>query len=385
MKSILIRLLTRVSKFKRDPMLEVKLAVSTDEFVRAFTLLHDAYVDKKLMEKHPSGLRCNIHSFLPHNYVVVVIDKRKNKVVGTVSLILDQLLSIPAEKDFEKEVKTVRELKKNKMVEVSALAIDPEYRNQSHFIQFMLNKFLYLFCKNYIGVDMLVIVVHPRAELFYQSLMGFKPLGEVKEYSFVKGALARFLYLDFSGDFEKKLSKKYLPMKNSFFDYVVNQEDKRLKLELYKNQDIVHRNHYSMIQLMRKAKYEFNELTAFEQKQIASALNLEKNQSMAGLKEYSTLIDYRFEIKINGSIIFHGETFDVELLNISKAGAFIKTAHLSAKIGSRGVLTFMHNGQVQELDFLIKWINKNKSTKLPYGIGVKFEYREFEIFADKAA
>jgi phosphate starvation-inducible membrane PsiE len=230
MKDFLIRLLTSTSKIDLNQQLEVKLAESYEEYSRAFSLLHDAYVAKGLMEKHDSGLRCNIHSFLPHNLVVVVIDKEQKEVVGTVSIILDNLLGLPAEKAYPTEVEKIRKIKNKKMVEVSALAVDPKYRHQSHIIQFMLNKFLYQFCKINLGVDMLIIVVHPKAELFYHALMGFEPLGEIIEYDFVKGALARFLYLDFSGEFEERLKGKYFKMKYSFFDYVVNREDARLKL-----------------------------------------------------------------------------------------------------------------------------------------------------------
>jgi len=380
MKDFIIRLLTNTSKIDHNQNLEVKLAESYEEYLKAFSLLHDAYVAKGLMEKHPSGLRCNVHSFLPHNSVVVVIDKEVNEVVGTVSLILDTVLGLPAEKAYVAEVEKIRKIKKNKMVEVSALAVDPKYRHQSHVIQFMLNKFLYQFCKQNLGVDMLIIVVHPKAELFYRALMGFEPLGEVIEYDFVKGALARFLYLDFSGDFEKKLRARYLILKNSFFDYVVNREDARVKLKQYFKSNILLRDKMTMEKLMAKVNFDITSLSELEQKQIISSLGV-NNIKQCEIRG----IDYRYEVFIDSYVVFSDIKMETNIINISNKGAFIQCNPSMLKVGMMGEMLFQLNNLTNIVNFEIKWINNNVASKLPMGVGVYFYNQSFKLNKDIAA
>lgn len=380
MREDFIRLLTSTAKVKSNKDLEVKLAEDREEYEKAFKLLHDAYVAKGLMEKHPSGLRCNIHSFLPHNTVIIVKDKKLNEVIGTVSLILDNLLGLPAEKAFPVEVSKIRKIKQNKMVEVSALAIDPKYRHQSHSVQFMLNKFLYTYCKNNLGVDMLVIVVHPKAEIFYKALMGFKSMGKIIEYNFVRGALGRLLYLDFSRNFEKKLEQKYLKIKNSFFEYVVYENDKRLRFDLYPQNKILTRNKFTMVWLMNQSKFDFDRLTDVEKKQLESGLNHDFH-----IEKLRKEIDYRFEVNLPANLTINSAFFSSKILNLSMRGAFIQSPNIFWEIGSLGRLDFVINGRKQSISFVVRWNNEGTNSKLPPGIGVEFPFEQIDLFNKKIA
>ena len=226
---------------------------------------------------------------------------------------------------------------------------------------------------------MLLIVIHPKAELFYKSLMGFQPLGKIIHYDFVKGALARFLYLDFSGDFEKGLQQKYIKIHNSFFEYVVFKEDKRLKIN-FNNREIVFRNKKDMLKLMELAHYSISELSPLEKNLLLTGLG-ETRQMVYERKE----INYRYEVKIPVKVRIENAFFESELLNISSDGAFVKCTNIFWKNGSIGELNFELNGQMYFCNFEIRWFNNGVASKIAQGFGVQFKSSQLDFFKAKIA
>src|SRR5687768_6662746 len=64
-----------------------KIASTQEELEAAFHLLHDCYTATGFITPEPHGLRCTLHSILP--YTTVVVAKKGDLVIGTVSLIKD--------------------------------------------------------------------------------------------------------------------------------------------------------------------------------------------------------------------------------------------------------------------------------------------------------
>ncbi|MBC7711778.1 MAG: hypothetical protein H7177_00465 [Rhizobacter sp.] len=383
-KGILIRHFHNVDCIWKLDDVTVKVAETYEELKAASELLHDSYVGKKLMEAHPSGMRINIHSLLPHCTVIVAVDKLK-RVIGTVSLIRDTQLGIPADHAFKIELNNIRNQMHRQLVEVSALAIHPMYRHESHGLQFLLNRYLYTYCKNILNINTLVIVIHPNAEYFYKALLLFKPMGRVVSYSFVKGALARLMYLDFSGEFEKKIWRRYLWRKNSLVDYFLHQNDERLiykKLSSNSNDSVGTLDKNISMKLIRASGFNINILNQWELSSLITGLNLDiSDLEKFNLQDFNVISSYRFYKKIFAQIRINNHSLMITVFNLSKTGAFLEMSleYYNESV-DRGYISFNLNGVEFSTEFKICWINNGRSNKLPFGIGIQFINGQLDLF-----
>ena len=171
---------------KPEMPFEVKIANTQEELEKAYSLLHDCYVGMKLMAPDASGLRCNFYSFLP--YTSTIVAKTEDMVIGTLSLIKDSNAGLPSDKDFKNENDKLRS-QGHRLVEVSSLAIDKQFRNQGHFVSLYLMKYLQHYSTHYMGCTTVTCVIHPRARDFYSCFWGFQASQKIIKYKFVNDAL----------------------------------------------------------------------------------------------------------------------------------------------------------------------------------------------------
>lgn len=186
LQSILIRQLVKIEGNHED--YQFKIASSREEFEQAFKLLHDCYVNLGIMDPHPSGLRCNVYSALPHASVVIAL--HNDIVIGTVTLIQDSSFGIPSDNDFIVENNRLRE-KHGKLAEASAMAIHKDYRKSKRSNQLSLHMMNYMqkIFSDYSDCNTLIAVTHPRVYPFYKGLFNFKKSGKPKKYKFANKAM----------------------------------------------------------------------------------------------------------------------------------------------------------------------------------------------------
>lgn len=168
-----------------------KVAESKAELEGSFKILHDAYVEQGFMEKSESGIRVTKHHLIPSTSTLAALVK--NEVVGTVSLVRDNILGLPLESKFN--LSKLRK-KEYRLAEITCLAIGKKYRRENNKnIFFPLLKFMYEYCTYFYGVDAIAIVIHPKDKEFYEALMFFEMIEEniVEDYY---GAPAIAMYLD---------------------------------------------------------------------------------------------------------------------------------------------------------------------------------------------
>ena len=180
-------------EYAPDPRLTLKIADTREELEACFRLLHDAYVASGFMRTDPSGMRVNIYHALPTTTTLCA--KFDGEVVGTISLIRESAFGFPLQSIFD--LRALRE-KRGRIAEVSALAVDPRYRNTGGSVLFPLMKFMYQYCDAFFDTRHLVIAVNPRHIEMYESLMLFQRLAEnqVDNYDFANGAPAVGATLD---------------------------------------------------------------------------------------------------------------------------------------------------------------------------------------------
>jgi GNAT superfamily N-acetyltransferase len=202
---------------KPDKRLILKIAETKEELEACFKLLHDAYVGSGFMRSAPSGMRVTIYHALPTTTTLCA--KFDGEVVGTISLIRESVFGFPLQSIFD--LHEIRG-KKGRVAEVSALAVDPKFRNTGGSILFPLMKFMYEYCTTFFDTRHLVIAVNPNRIEMYESLLFFERLTQkaVENYDFANGAPAvgASLDLQFAPDIFKRVYGKK-PRRKNLYQY----------------------------------------------------------------------------------------------------------------------------------------------------------------------
>jgi len=170
-----------------------KLAETEEELTAAFYLLHESYVQQGYMEPQLSHLRATFFHLLPSTCLLIA--KKGERVIATVSIIRDSAHGLPLEKDFD--LSYFRN-EGRKISEISSLAVADEYRSSHGFVLFPLLKFMYNYCKNYFATDVMVLATHPKLSDLFEAILLFKPIEDkvIENYGFANGAPAVGKYLD---------------------------------------------------------------------------------------------------------------------------------------------------------------------------------------------
>lgn len=203
-----------------------KVAESVEEVTESCKILHDSYVHAGFMNPTLDGLRILPQFFLPST--VILIAKFEGQVIGTMSLIRDNIIGLPMEKIFD-----LSALRKNgsRLTEVSSLAIHPDFRKKGGLIFHHFIRFVWNYSLSHHGGEYFVIAVNPTMVQFYEDFYLFKRIPDVKfvdKYDFVKGAPAIGLYTkvdartDLLKEYQNKASDKNL-YKFMFENYKVNK------------------------------------------------------------------------------------------------------------------------------------------------------------------
>jgi hypothetical protein len=190
-KQSLMRSMIRVQD-EMDEGFVVKLAETQEEFAGAFRVLHDSYVEKGFCSPQPSGMRLIVHHALPTTSVVVA--KKGERVVGTLTLVRDNKLRLPVEKEWDLSWLRVGA---SRVAEITCFAIDPAFRRASHGnVFFPLLRFMYEYATKYFGTDYLAVVIDPKDKDFYEGILFFEPVdNRVVEDYLGAPAIAQFLDL----------------------------------------------------------------------------------------------------------------------------------------------------------------------------------------------
>jgi hypothetical protein len=171
--------------------LEVKVAATVKEHEAAARLVHDTYVARGILRPHASGVRVTPYTLLPTS--VVFVAKQGEEVVGTLSLICDSPMGLPMESIYGAEVQALRD-QGRLPAEVGALCVSEHHRGAG--VVYLLNRIM-ADTARLLGVDDLVIAVHPGAEDLYRAALLFGRIGDLKHYpGLERSALAVALRLD---------------------------------------------------------------------------------------------------------------------------------------------------------------------------------------------
>lgn len=163
-----------------------EIARTPKDLDAAFSLVYRAYRKEGITPPDPSRRRVTLFHALPSTTTLVA--KKDNTVVATVSVVRDGAFGLPA--DALTDLNGFR-VPGNRIAEISSLALRPDLHGQAAGVMFYLSKYMYLYSRDYLGVDRFIIAVHPRRLGLYQGVFLFSSLaGRVKPHHFANNAPA---------------------------------------------------------------------------------------------------------------------------------------------------------------------------------------------------
>ncbi len=176
-------------------------AQTIDDLKACYNAVYQGYVLRGYCAPHPSQAYYHYYCFLPQSRTFTLKDK--DKLLGTISLVVDSPCGLPMDNLFSREINRLR-AEGRKLAEVSLLAMAHHEKKKKFFsltnfdkqVQlFRLFKIIYEYARHVAGVTDLVIGVHPKHETLYKYLM-FRAIGSPKSYSEARGNPALPLHFD---------------------------------------------------------------------------------------------------------------------------------------------------------------------------------------------
>jgi len=203
----------------------IKIAETLDEYMQAFTVLHDVYLASGyLSAPSPYGISFGLHHLLPKSCVFIF--KSYLTVLSTMSYIPDtQRFGLPMDDLYKPELDRLRDSGR-KIVELGSLATLPQRRMQNLIVFLAKAIFRYAMSTH---ADDLCIMVNPKHVRFYESIFLFESFGEERHYDKVNAPAVALrvnmhkiepsLYEAYgSADFETDLHSFFVKMNSHAID-----------------------------------------------------------------------------------------------------------------------------------------------------------------------
>lgn len=228
---------------KSEEMLEsksleftVKLASTLEEREEVYRLAYQVYLDKGYINENDEKWLVSKYDADPETAILIVQDKDK-KIVGSVTLVFDGKKPLPAATIFSDEINLLRS-KNEKIVEISRLVIDSNYRNAKEILILLFN-YLYIYSYYVKNYSCLAIEVNPRHKDYYRSLLLFDVIGNEKPCPMVQNAPAVLMYVPLvvgKAEIQRYLSEVSESKTRSLYPYFFKPEYESLVISYLKKQ-----------------------------------------------------------------------------------------------------------------------------------------------------
>lgn len=158
---------------------------------RAFKLVYDVYLSKgyDLQLGRQSGLWCNIHHL--HPYTVTFLAENAGQPVGTVSIIPDSRLGLPADLIFPERLAVLRKAGR-RLCEVFSLAVAEGIANSIIDLTMHLYRLVHLTVTRLFTDTDIVAAVMAHHAAFYSNILLFDEISPDSQQSPKTGEMVRF-------------------------------------------------------------------------------------------------------------------------------------------------------------------------------------------------
>lgn len=162
------------------------VARDAEEVLRGWRLLYRVYRDAEFVRPNPYRIHTVPQAIGDHTAVIVAQSGRRT--VGTISAIGDTPLGLPLDEVFADELDAMRQRGRRPM-EVGLLAEQPTRAHRSarpFSIVFEMMRYTFYFALHQGATDF-ICGIPPRRASLYQRTLGFRRVGEVRQYATVEG------------------------------------------------------------------------------------------------------------------------------------------------------------------------------------------------------
>lgn len=219
-KAISYRLIRRslnLSYPKANSKITFEIASNAQDLIAALKLVQQNFEREGYAAKTLNGIRLTPYHLLPET--VVIVAKRENMVMATISIVPRTEFGLPLESTF-----TLKSLLQNKgrVIEVSALAVDPKFRGEQGEILYNLIKFMYHCNVGLLQANTEVIGVNPKMVPLYEAILLFDKIPKlpVTKYDFANGAEVVPMIFDFDkADSSYQQTYGKLPQNLNMFEF----------------------------------------------------------------------------------------------------------------------------------------------------------------------
>ncbi len=229
LSSVISQMLNKDNSLSAKPKpgeFTIKIANTLEERESVFNLGYKTYLAKGFINENPKKMLIQSYDF-DSETVILMVQDQQNNIAGSVTLVFEDSSHLPAEKIYGEELNILRK-QNEKIVEISRLIIDPQYRNSKEVLVLLFN-YLYIysyFIKHY---SCLTIEVNPRHTAFYQALLHFRAIGEQKPCPNVQNAPAILMYVSIVNELERLSQLTQIEKnKHSLFRYFLKPEQEKL-------------------------------------------------------------------------------------------------------------------------------------------------------------
>lgn len=174
-----------------------KIATSRQELEESFRLVRESYVKVGLQPEGSPPLRLTKYHLMPSTKVFVAVHRAElekenpdysrlrdpGQIIGTLTLVRDSAFGLPMEEVCADAVEQIRE-DGGSPAEVIALAVNPAFR--SHNVMMYLYKLMFEYARLSRVTD-ITCSVTKRHIRFYQTMLLFEPMGDLKTYAAANG------------------------------------------------------------------------------------------------------------------------------------------------------------------------------------------------------
>ena len=177
----------------------VRVANQLELRQKAYKNMYDLYAKMGIAEKNSNGLWVSIYDALPET-TTLLAENEKGKIEGTLTLVFDSPIGLPADELYKKEVGEARNVG-DQICEFISLGINQEGKSSIKALASLFYcGFLYAWHKNNSIVS--IITIHSRYERFYCKNFSFEKMGPERNYAKANGAPTVLLNVAF-----KKLNR----------------------------------------------------------------------------------------------------------------------------------------------------------------------------------
>lgn len=350
--------------YELDPQIIFKQATSKDEIEQALALVYNAYIHLNYIDENSDQLHLNKYLTLPTTTILVI--KKNDEVIGTMSIILDSSLGLPTETTW-----TIDEFRKKgqNIAEISALTIKKDFKGNKGQLLLPLCKLMFSFCLNILNLNTIVIATTFEVEFFYIDLLLFKKISDShgQKHDLVKGNKSSCCYLEIGDEFRIECFKTYAhkELKSNYYYYFYSYLHPNIQLpaKLITIQAQLKEKNFGMIQILKEKPHLFNKFNSRDKLVIS---NLESSGKLADLTDRSvcdrknprlvTMLDCR----VKKPLLF-GQ-FPAKIVEISFSGLKVKLLQKNVDFRFNDEITIKIKQKMNFYSFtaIVMWVENNQ-------------------------